>query len=450
MTSLGDSFVRLATKGDSPSMHDPSRNPIVGLGRKSLPLVSRSGVAASAFRTLLATRGEICPATRHLPVPVRIVVDQSRLAPLSGRVNPCNRNGNAGHDPRQPLFFWFQHTPVGRELYLVLYTRRCEWARCSFCTLPSESAPVDVAEAHIVLQARAAFDALTAEQAGQVRRLFLSNNGSVLSPTTMPVAALLEIMQLAHERCPALEIVCLETRFETVSAAKIRTLQRHFAEWHRLYGANPGGRQAPEPVILQFSAGYETQDPYLRNAVLWKGYPEDKVQSFFALIARAQRESGQPVFVDEYVMLKPAAGLSDEGGIAEAVETIVHLASLGRHFGVDVSVRLNPTFAALGSELYLQFTEDRYRPPTFHDLYQVLERCRAAGVSIPIFIGLNNEGLTLSPASFGNGDETDRSFHAALQAYNAHQDFSRLTREIRDSSLSPLAAEPRTFPSTAR
>jgi hypothetical protein len=80
----------------------------------------------------------------------------------------------------------------------------------------------------------------------------------------------------------------------------------------------------------------------------------------------------------------------------------------------------------------------------------VLERCRAAGVSIPIFIGLNNEGLTLSPASFGNGDETDRSFHAALRAYNAHQDFSRLTREIRDSSLSPLAAEPRTFPSTAR
>src|ERR1700722_322806 len=179
---------------------NPSRDPIVRLGSKSLPVISRAIPATTAFRKLITPKGEICATTKHLPVPVRVVVDHDRLTPLSGQINHCNRHGNPDHDPRLPIFFWYQLTPVGRELYLVLYTRPCEWGRCSFCTLPSESSPIDVSVENIFLQARAALDALTGEQAGEVRRLFLSNNGSILNADTMPSEALLQILHLAHER----------------------------------------------------------------------------------------------------------------------------------------------------------------------------------------------------------------------------------------------------------
>jgi len=417
-------------------MNQPSRNPTVDLHRKSLPLFSRAGFDAAPFQKLVTPRGEICPATRHLPVPVRVVLDHARLSALSGQVSHCNRKGNPDHNPREPIFYWYQQTPVGQELYLVLYTRPCEWARCSFCTLPSESSPFDVTGEDIHLQAQSALDALTAKQLHEVRRLFLSNNGSILNTRTMPSDALLDILQLAHERFPNLAMVCLETRLETVTAPKTLLLQRCLTDWHRRYRSiGPGIRQATDPAVLQISAGYETQDPYLRNAILWKGYSEDKVQEFFAMIADIQRQSGQTVALDEYVMLKPALGLTDEEAVAEAFETICHLDCLGRYFGVRVSVRLNPTFAAVGSELFLQFTHGHYRPPSLREVFQVIERCHEHGVRLPIFIGLNDEGLTYAQSSFGNQDETDVIYRNALRGYNAHQDCASLKQEIHAEAM---------------
>ena len=133
-------------------------------------------------------------------------------------------------------------------------------------------------------------------------------------------------------------------------------------------------------------------------------------------------------------MLKPAVGLTDEEAIDEAIETIVHLEQLGNHFGVSVSVRLNPTFAAVGSELYYQFDQDHYRPPSLRDVSKVIEGCHELGVRIPIFLGLNDEGLTYAASSFGNGDETDPGYRAALAAYNAHQDLDRLQRDLQKGS----------------
>ena len=133
---------------------------------------------------------------------------------------------------------------------------------------------------------------MTDEQAGEVHRLFLSNNGSILNPATMPSDTLLEIIDLAHERFPSLEIVCLETRLDTVSEAWIVKLRHHLSDCHQRHRL--ASRQPTTPAVLQFSAGYETQDPYLRNAILWKGYSEDKVQDFFALTGASNGNRGSP------------------------------------------------------------------------------------------------------------------------------------------------------------
>lgn len=403
----------------------------VDLAHKARAQNSRAKSAPTKYRRLLTPKGEICEETKDLPVPVKVVIEHDKLVALSGKVPTCNEEGNPNHNARLPIFYWFQDTPGGKEIYLVMYTGACAWNRCSFCTLPSESSPAEVSADDIYSQVLFVFDSLSREQLDQTRRLFLSNNGSVLDIATMPRHTLTRIFELAHEQCPYLEVICLETRFESVAKAELLVFQHYLDNWHHLYkksGRFP--RQAEQSVSIQIIAGYETQDPYLRNAILWKGFDEEDVQKFFALLKETSETSGRDIMIDEYVMLKPAANLSQEDAIEEAVETIVHLEKLGQYYSVPISVRVNPTYAAVGSELHYAFENQDYTPPTYRDVYQVILRCHERNVQVPIFLGLNNEGLSFSSGSFGNQDGTDPFYKKALRAYNSHQDIEKVTEEI--------------------
>lgn len=355
----------------------------------------------------------------NLPVPTVQVLDRTKLIRVKGIVPVVNQEGDKDHNPREPIFVWYQDTPEGKEINIALYTKPCSWGRCSFCTLPSQSSPVGVRTADILAQTQSAFDRFTPEQLAPVRRVFLSNNGSVLDKDTLPLINLRAAIRMAHERCPNLQIICLETRFDSVGPTDIEPLHAFLLDCHQ-----SEGRLAPLPVALQFSGGYETQDPYLRNAVLFKGYAEEKVQEFFALCSDAVKKTEYPILLDEYVMLKPAAGMTDEEAVAEAVETILHLDRLGKHFNIPVSIRLNPAFAAIGSELHKQFVTNSYTPPTLRAVCQVIEQVRKQDCQTPIFVGLNNEGLVATDAAcFGNWDSTDTAYKKALQEWNLHQSY---------------------------
>ena len=354
----------------------------------------------------------------NLPVPTVQVLDRTKLIRVKGMVPVVNQEGDKDHNPREPIFVWYQDTPEGKEINIALYTKPCSWGRCSFCTLPSQSSPVGVRTADILAQTQSAFDRFTPEQLAPVRRVFLSNNGSVLDKDTLPLGNLRAAIRMAHERCPNLQIICLETRFDSVGPTDIEPLHAFLLSCH----GESEGRLASMPVALQFSGGYETQDPYLRNAVLFKGYAEEKVQDFFALCSEAAKRSDQTVLLDEYVILKPAAGLTDAEAVAEAVESILHLDRLGSHFSIPVSIRLNPAFAAVGSELHAQFQRERYTPPTLRDICQVIVAVRDRGCELPIFVGLNDEGLVNTDSErFGNRDHTDVEYHSALLGWNKEQ-----------------------------
>jgi len=365
--------------------------------------------------------------TAHLPVPTVRVLDHTKLIRVTGTVPAVNIAGDTQHNHRTPIFSWFQDTPLGKEIFLALYTKPCRWKRCSFCTLPSQSSPVALAPVEINDQVTQAFDALDEAQLSQVQRVFLSNNGSILDGDTMPRVCLEFAIRQAIANCPDLKVICLETRFETVTAEVIGWVYDCIRTSMPL-----------KKISLQFSGGYETQDPYLRNAILFKGYAENHVQDFFALCEQVMYADTHafhvpryPIMLDEYVMLKPAAGMTDSEAIAEATETIVHLDKLGEFYGLPVSIRLNPAFAAIGSELYKQFEASNYTPPTLRDTYRVIECCRQRGSNLPIFVGLNNEGLTTSTAScFGNWDTTDEAYRKAVQRHNSDQDFEALREAI--------------------
>lgn len=414
-------------------MSNDSKREHPELATRQLPDASRQLPDADLHAEYRASVGAVSSPTAGLPVPVQVVVDHDELIPLGGGVAPCNQRGNPHHNARVPIFFWYQETPIGPEIYVAFYTGPCRWSRCSFCTLPSESSPVEVSAEQIILQALLVFDSLTKTQLQDARRLFLSNNGSILDPETMPPEVLRQVCELAYEHCPNMEVVCLETRIEYCAEAGLTEVQRWLVELHERYVSAAGGpRAVKDPAVLQLSIGYETQDPFLRNAILWKGYDEADVQAALGRWSALQRTSGMPLWLDEYIMLKPAVGLDDQQAIAEATQSILHLQRLSDHFGLVMHVRLNPTFAAVGSELYLQFQQDHYRPPSYRDVVEVLRRASEQGARLPIFIGLNDEGLSYDEGSFGNRDDSDGLYRKALQDYNRHQNVQRLLEEAHE------------------
>lgn len=274
-------------------------------------------------------------------------------------------------DPSKPIFYWFQDTPLGKELFLAFYTKKCNWSRCTFCSLPSVSSPTQVDPYHIMSQALFVFDSVNKEELNQVRRIFISNNGSILDQDTMPLDVLDHICELAYLHCPLLEVICFETRYEWIKKSMLEHFIDNFQFWHHLYGGL-GFREKTNPVKVQISCGYETQDQHLRNNILNKGYPEEIVQQSFRLCSEVYTKTRAPILFDKYVLLKPALGMTNSEAIDESVQTISHLNELGKYFNVPISIRLNPTYVAKNSYNHKVFEEKLFSPPTLEDVINVL------------------------------------------------------------------------------
>jgi len=370
--------------------------------------------------------------------------EKETIKAIKPLISEINAKGDDNHDPEKPIFTWFQDTPIGKELFVVFYTQKCEWSRCSFCTLPSESSTQLVHKDSVRAQCDHVFENLNNWQKNSIKRIFLSNNGSILNQDIMSPESLRYICEMAYKELPNLEIICLETRFDTVEDFELEEHLSLYASWHDIYIKEH--RKAKEPVQLQISAGYETQDTYLRNNVLCKGYSEEEVVSFFELCKSVTDKHNQinsrqiQILSDEYVMLKPAVGMTDEEAEIESFHTIAHLDALGKQYNIPISIRLNPTFVAKGSELYDEFQKGNYKPSTLQSVVNVLLMCCKANINLPIFVGLNEEGLSADHSFTFLRESDDYKYMSALVEFNKDQDYSALQKSVNstDDAINPL------------
>jgi len=377
-------------------------------------------------------------------VETQFFADNKNIKSIKPLISDFNAKGNDGHDPKKPIFTWFQDTPIGKELFVVFYTQKCEWSRCSFCALPSESATSLVHKDAIRAQCDHVFENLNSWQKRSIKRIFLSNNGSMLNQEIVSSESLSYICQMAYKELPNLEIICLETRFDTVEDWELEDHLEDYASMHDIYIKEH--RIAKEPAQLQISAGYETQDTHLRNNVLCKGYSEEEVVSFFELCKSVTDKHNQnnsrqvQILSDEYVMLKPAVGMTDEEAEIECFQTIAHLDALGEKYNVPMSIRLNPTFVAKGSVLYNEFQKGKYTPPTLKSVVNVLKTCHENDVNIPIFVGLNEEGLSIDQSATFLRKPDDYKYMSALVKFNKDQDYEKLVKNtsLNNGKVDPL------------
>jgi radical SAM enzyme (TIGR01210 family) len=244
---------------------------------------------------------------------------------------------------------------------------------------------------------------LSSDQKLELRKIILSNNGSVLDEVTLPTTALMYFVTQMNLHCPNIKVLTLETRPEYVDEAELEVLARAIEE-------------GDTPTTLEVAIGFEAYDERIRNDVFQKGLSLEKVERMAGMLARQQ------FGLKAYLMLKPIPDMTEEEGVEDSIRGVEFFDSLAKRHGVDVNVHLNPTYAAVGTPLERAFKAGAFTPPKIESVMKVAKASEEASVSL--FLGLYDEGLAVEGGSFR--EPGDDEAVAKLEAFNRTQDYGLL------------------------
>jgi len=312
---------------------------------------------------------------------------------------------------------WFQQSNDGLVLFVVFYTQACRWSRCLGCNLPSTCSQFPVNYKNILNQIDYVFrDADVQKERYRIRKVIISNNGSVLDQETFSSMALMHLILQLNLHLPNLLFLSIETRAEYVEPQELEFISR-------------GLKEGDTPTHLELAIGVEAFDDKVRNEVMRKGLAKKTIEKLVADMAPYHLR------LKCYLMQKPVPGMSDEEGVEDVRNAMAYLARLAtKHVDkhhkqlVQIGIHLNPTYAARGTLLEKAFLDGEYVPPKLEDVARAAlfaERYR-----LPIFIGLSDEDLAVPGGSFIRDDNqlaTER-----LEEFNRLQNYEILRSLTRD------------------
>ncbi len=311
-----------------------------------------------------------------------------------------------GHDPNLPSQWWFQESDEGLILFVVFHTQACRWSQCISCSLPSKCSKQPVGYKSLLSQINYIFDLPEiSKRRLAIRKVILSNNGSVLDQLTFSSMALMYLVMKLNLHFPKLAVLSIETRPEYVEIEELDFLARGIAE-------------GDTPTELELAVGFELFDDHLRNNVLKKGLRKEVFENLVAKMAPYGFR------LKCYVMQKPVPGMTSEEAIQDVRNSFDYFHALYRkHDGkVKFNVHLNPTYVARGTILEPAFERGDYTPPSLQDVATAVKHARDLPISV--YIGLDDEGLAVLGGSFIRpGDEL---ILKKLKTFNERQDYSLL------------------------
>ncbi len=122
---------------------------------------------------------------------------------------------DATHDPTRPADFWFQESEEGEILFVVFYSQACRWSRCLGCNLPARVSPKHVGFSSLMAQVDFLFNHPEVQQRrATLRKVIVSNNGSVLDEKTFSSTALIYLIAKLNLLLPHVAVLSLETPSE--------------------------------------------------------------------------------------------------------------------------------------------------------------------------------------------------------------------------------------------
>lgn len=215
--------------------------------------------------------------------------------------------------------------------------------------------------------------------------------------------------------------IMAQTRFEMLSQLRdIRTLERVLVESRRNYinvSKLLEAKNALGPDInLEFAIGYETSNPFIRNKILNKAFPERHLEDTFQMCAQAGIECCV------YLLIKPMT-LDDNSALFDAVSSGVHVLRVAQKHGVVVRLAFEPVFI-VGETLELAFKSGMYSPPSLWLVMAVLKTLQHImteyNLKGTVFVGLSDENL--SKGQFAAGCEVcDWKLREQIERFNETQ-----------------------------
>ena len=276
-------------------------------------------------------------------------------------------------DTRTPFFFLHRTFLGEQDLLIIFKTKRCRY-NCNFCSLSTLSSSSWVSESEILSQ----FEYVIVElkhSLSVLDRITISNNGSVLDGKTMSPATLVKIAKCIKE-IRRIHTMVLESRlefFDNLIMEKIRAV-------------NPR-------LSINILAGFETLNTFIRDDIL------DKKESIKTFEKGLDKVAESGVDLTAFVLYKPSHLMSDSDAYLEAEDSIEYLVKNCNERGIDLTIRLNPMFAAKGSKwAKIAFETPGYQPPRLSDVLELAQAKLREG--IPVYIGLSTENLDLDKGSY--------------------------------------------------
>jgi len=310
------------------------------------------------------------------------------------------------HDETLPAQMWFQESDEGIILFIVFYSQTCRWSRCLGCNLPSKGSCKHISYKALIAQIDHIFGIPeVTKQRENIRKVIVSNNGSILDEETFSSTALMYLLVKLNLNLPNLALLSIETRVEYVDIAELEFLSRALAE-------------GDTPTQLEIAIGFEAFDDYIRNSIFNKGM---SLKSFEDLV---DRMSSYGYRLKCYFMQKPVPGMTDSEAIFDIQHAIDYLSQMSAHYGIGINMHLNPTYVATGTILEEAFHRGEYVPPLLRDVAKAAQH--AKGKPLSIFIGLFDEGLAVEGGSFLR--EGDEEVVQELERFNRTQDYDILYR----------------------
>lgn len=311
------------------------------------------------------------------------------------------------HDPAQPAEFWFQESDEGEILFVVFYTQACRWSRCLGCNLPARMSRRHIDFRSLMAQVDWLFDHPEVRaRRHSLRKVIVSNNGSVLDEQTFSSTALIYLIAKLNLHLPKLRVLSLETRTEYVDLAELEFIARAL-------------REGDTPTQLELAVGFEAFDDRIRNEVFHKGLTLARFEELCRMVA------GYGFHLKCYFMQKPVPGLSDADAVEDIQQAVDYLCEQCRRHGCRINLHLNPTYVAFGTALERSFQEGEYTPPRLADVARAA--LHAEGKPLSVFLGLSDEGLACAGGSFLRPGE--EGLVQKMEEFNRTQNHDRL-REV--------------------
>ena len=320
---------------------------------------------------------------------------------------PVNLSQFASAEVSHDLLFKVIRDAYGPRLALVFGNHArggiCPYyaaSLCHHCDIGrGEGVPYDVATNRQRLNW---YRSVYAEELPTIAHLVIYNSGSVLNSVEMPFEFLSEVLAMARGISTVKEI-SLDSRESYVTADRLLRIAEQLRPDQR----------------VRIIVGIESADEHIRNELLQKRMPIDRIQRAFAEIATAAEQIGLDRFGVDINILVGGPGTTDATAACDAGDTASFAMT---NCLVPVDFNLHPYYrSARGSERF-----PSHKRCSLKLLIEALVAVNAVLLSqnrrSRIFIGLNDEGHDSEGQLSGDLE----SAVVAIRAFNATQDMTVL------------------------